>query len=198
MRLVLPNKEVAYRRNTEFGLPIEESFNIEYYKRNKVQIAEISRVCIKNRFKGSKTVFYLWRELISFAISKGITDLIANVNPETDKLCDAYLIYQLVKSNNLLSKKILVRPKRPGIGKVRNFRFPLTKRPSCNQEDNKTKRVDIQMPQTLKLFDRVGLVFTGEPAYCEKIDMCAMPMNWNLRNIENSFIFKFGKDRSIN
>jgi len=53
------------------------------------------------------------------------------------------------------------------------------------------------MPPTLKLFTRVGILFTGEPVYCEKIDMCAMPMNWKLKDIENKFFTKFNRRQVV-
>jgi len=56
------------------------------------------------------------------------------------------LIYHIVKANNLVDRNISVRPKRPGIGKVKGFRFPLTSNSCCNQEIDKMGRVEIKMP----------------------------------------------------
>jgi hypothetical protein len=190
VRLLLPNGDISRRQKSHFGLPIEELFDIGYYKTSDLYIAEISRSCVKERFQSTKTIFYLWRELIAFAEKLGITDLVTNVNPETDKLCDAYLVYDLVRLNDLVDRNITVNPKRPGIGKINGFRFPLTKGACCN---NKGGRTEIKMPQTLKLFARVGSLFTGEPVYCEKIDMCAMPMNWKLKDIVRTPFGKFLK-----
>ncbi|MBI4949820.1 MAG: GNAT family N-acetyltransferase [Deltaproteobacteria bacterium] len=195
VRLIMPNKENALRERSYFGLPIEELFDIKGYTSANMRIAEISRSCVKERFKSTKTIFYLWKALIEFAVGRGITDLVTNVNPETDKLSDAYLIYDHIRHNGMLDKRVAVQPKRPGIGKVRGFRFPLTDHGyvECDGE----KPMDFQMPQTLKLFTRVGSLFTGEPVYCEKIDMCALPMNWNLKEAANSsFGRSFLRDRS--
>lgn len=195
VRLVMPNKENALKQRSYFGLPIEELFDIKGYTSANMRIAEISRSCVKERFKSTKTIFYLWKALIEYAESRSITDLVTNVNPETDKLSDAYLVYDHIKQNGMLDKRVAVQPKRPGIGKVRGFRFPLTNHDcvECNGE----KPVEFQMPQTLKLFTRVGSLFTGEPVYCEKIDMCALPMNWNLKEVANtSFGRAFLRDRT--
>lgn len=190
-RLVLPNKNIPGKEATCFGLPIEDLFDIKYYKTNGLRIGEISRSSVKLRYRSTKTIFYLWKELIDFAADRGITDLVTNVNPETDKLCDAYLIHQHVKSQNLTDKDIVVHPKKPGIGKTRSFRFPLFKSGCCGQENNACGGGDFELPQTLKLFTRVGIMFTGEPMYCEKIDMCAMPMNWRLKDIEKTPFGRF-------
>ncbi len=131
--------------------------------------------------------------MIRFAQSKGITHLVTNVNPETDRLSDAYLVYDLIKSSGLVDRQISVTPKRPGIGKVRSFRFPLTDSTCCEHSSDQDGLVKINMPPTLKLFSRVGIMFTGEPVYCEKIDMCAMPMDWALKDIEKNFFSKFNK-----
>ena len=193
-RLVMPNLDVAKSKGSYFGLPIEELFDIKHYQTKKVRIAEISRSSVKNKYRRTRTIFYLWQELIKFAKSKGITHLVTNVNPETDKLSDAYLVYDLIKTNGLIDKDILVIPKRPGIGKIRSFRFPLTKHSCCEHDDEGSEElVKVNMPPTLKLFSRVGIKFTGEPVYCEKIDMCAMPMDWALKDIEKSFFAKFNK-----
>ena len=82
-------------------------------------------------------------------------------------------------------------PKKPGIGKIRSFRFPLTSNSCCYYEKNGEGQDGFQLPQTLKLFTRVGILFTGEPVYCEKIDMCAMPMNWKLKDIPKTAFGKF-------
>jgi len=37
VRLVMPNEDVAKRSNTDFGLPIEELFDIRHYKEKKYQ-----------------------------------------------------------------------------------------------------------------------------------------------------------------
>jgi len=192
-RLVMPNMDVAKTKKNYFGLPIEELFDIEHYKRKKIRIAEISRSSVKHKYRRTRTIFYLWQELIRFAQSKGITHLVTNVNPETDKLSDAYLVYDLIKSNGLIDRQISVTPKRPGIGKVRSFRFPLTDSSCCDHSSDQDGLVKINMPPTLKLFSRVGIMFTGEPVYCEKIDMCAMPMDWALKDIEKNFFSKFNK-----
>ncbi len=195
-RLILPNEEVAQRTNTLYGLPIEALFNLKNYKNSNMRIAEISRSSVKNKYRSTKTIFYLWMELINFALSRGITDLVTNVNPETDKLCDAYLLYSKLRSENLQADDISVKPKRPGIGKIRNFRFPLYGDTCCSLETGDDSRTDIPMPQTLKLFSRVGARFTGEPVYCEKIDMCALPMNWRLKDIEKTSFGRIFKHRT--
>lgn len=191
VRLLLPNGKVSKIQRTYFGLAIEELFDLKYYTKSNLHIAEISRSSVKERFKSTKTIFYLWKVLIDSALAWGVTDLVTNVNPETDKLCDAYLIYDYVKLNNMVDQKIVVNPKKPGIGKIRSFRFPLTKNSCCNDEDNGGGQNNFQIPKTLKLFSRVGSLFTGEPVYCEKIDMCAMPMNWRLKDIHKTPFGKF-------
>ncbi len=185
-RLILPNTEIAQRTNTHYGLPIEALFNINGYKNSGMRIAEISRSSVKSKYRSTKTIFYLWMELINFALSRGITDLVTNVNPETDKLCDAYLLYSKLRSKNLVADDISVKAKRPGIGKIRNFRFPLLGDTCCNPDNGDDCCTEMPIPQTLKLFTRVGARFTGEPVYCEKIDMCALPMNWRLKDIEKT------------
>jgi hypothetical protein len=187
----LPNKEISKIQKNYFGLPIEELFDIKFYMTSKLHIAEISRSSVIQRYKSTKTILYLWKVLIDFATTKDVTDLVTNVNPETDKLCDAYQIYDFVKLNNLVDKKIAVDPKKPGIGKIRSFRFPLTNNSCCYYEKNGEGQNGFQLPQTLKLFTRVGILFTGEPVYCEKIDMCAMPMNWKLKDIPKTAFGKF-------
>lgn len=190
VRLLFPNAETAKRDGTYFGLSMEDVFDIKYYTTSNLRIAEISRSCVKNQFKSTRTIFYLWRNLIDFAVSRGITDLVTSVNPETDKLCDAYLLYDHIKANKLMDENITVNPKKPGIGKIKGFRFPLT-RNSCCYESDGGEGIDIKMPQTLRLFTKVGSLFTGEPVYCEKIDMCALPMNWDISAIGKTQFGKF-------
>lgn len=196
VRLLLPNEGNARKDGTFFGLPIEELFDIKYYTTSNLRIGEVSRSSVKLRFRSTKTIFYLWKGLIDFAVQKGITDLVTNVNPETDKLFDAYQIYDYVKSTNLMDRNITVYPKKPGIGKIRSFRFPLIKNTCVNCESGVDGQADFQMPQTLKLFTRIGSLFTGEPMYCEKIDMCSMPMNLKLKDVYKTSFGKlfFGKE----
>lgn len=185
-RLLLPNRSVSEREGGYYGLPMENLYDIKHYTSTGLKIGEISRSCVKERFKSTKTIFYLWRSLIEFASERGVTDLITNVNPETDSLSDTYLIYKYAKSNRLFDPDITVHPKKWG-GKTSNFRFPLAKKSIGDSEGE----FDIEMPQTLKLFLRVGLLFTGEPIYCNGIDMCALPMNWKLKDICKSPFGKF-------
>lgn len=192
-RLIFPNKMIAEKEGTYYGLPTENLYDIKYYNTTDLQIAEISRACVKEKFKSSKTIFYIWKKLIEFAVKSGITDLVANVNPETDSLSDTYLIYEYVKSNNLIDGKIIVYPKKYG-GKTGGFRFPLTEKTQAGLDEGRD--INIKLPQTLKLFIKVGLLFTGEPVYCEGIDMCALPMNWKLNDIYKTSFGRFfsGKD----
>lgn len=187
-RLLFPNKIISERKGTYYGLPMESLYDLKYYTSTNLQIAEISRSCVKEKFKSTKTIFYLWKKLIEFASKSGITDLITNVNPETDSLSDTYLIYKYAKSNKLFDSDIVVYPKKSG-GKTRGFRFPLTKKESGNFEESQA--LNIMLPQTLKLFVRVGLLFTGEPVYCDAIDMCALPMNWRIKDICKTSFGKF-------
>lgn len=187
-RLLFPNKFISKRDGTYYGLPMESLYDINNYTSTKLQIAEISRSCVKEKFKSTKTIFYLWKRLIEFAGKRGVTDLITNVNPETDCLSDSYLIYDYAKSNNLFDADIVVYPRKAG-GKTSKFRFPLTKKSNGGLDECRT--TDITLPQTLKLFVRVGLRFTGEPVYCEGIDMCALPMNWKIKDIHNTAFGKF-------
>lgn len=187
-RLLLPNKMISEREGTYYGLPMESLYDIRYYTITDLQIAEISRSCVRERFKSTKTIFFLWKKLIEFAAKNGTTDLITNVNPETDSLYDTYLIYHYLKSNNLFDSDIVVYPKKSG-GKTRGFRFPLTENKQTGL--NEGRDINITLPQTLKLFVKVGLLFTGEPVYCDGIDMCALPMNWRIKDICKSSFGKF-------
>ncbi len=191
VRLILPNEKIARKNGTTFGLPIEELFNIDYYKTENIRVAEISRSSVKRKFRNTKAIFYLWVELINFARSRGITDIISSVNPETDKLCDAYHLYALLESKELVDKKISVNAKKPDIGKVRRFRFPLAPGTCCYVALDNNESTKIVIPQTLKLFTWIGGRFTGEPVYSEKIDMCAMPMNLHLKDIEKTAFRRF-------
>ncbi len=191
VRLLFPNRGIAEREGTYYGLPIESLYDIGYYAATHMQIAEISRSCVKERFKSTKTIFNLWKKLIGFAVKSGVTDLVTNVNPETDSLADTGLIYQHIKSNNLMDDNIMVYPKKAGSGKTNGFRFPLTKGSNGDSQTGHSGDFDIELPQTLKLFTRVGALFTGEPVYCEGIDMCALPMNWRLKDIYKSAFGKF-------
>ncbi len=191
VRLLFPNQIISEREGTYYGLPIENLYDIRYYAATDMQIAEISRSCVKEKFKSTKTIFYLWKKLIEFADKSGVTDLVTNVNPETDSLADTYLIYQYIKSKNLIDDKIIVYPKKAGFGKTRGFRFPLTKGPNTDSQNEEKGNIDIGLPQTLKLFARVGALFTGEPVYCEGIDMCALPMNWRIKDIYKTSFGKF-------
>lgn len=182
-RLLLPNPEVAKRKGTVFGLPMEELFDISEYREKRLRIGEISRSCVKKRFKSTKTIFHLWRELIEFALERNITDLVTNVNPETDKLDDALVLYRYLKEKGLFTGDVSVTPKKGTTGKKSGFRFPLIK--------GGAGVADITLPQTLKLFTKVGILFTGKPVYSEKIDMCAMPMNWRLKDIEKTAFRRF-------
>jgi len=186
-RLLLPNRSVSEREGGCYGLPMENLYDIRHYASTDLKIAEISRSCVKERFKSTKTIFCLWRSLIEYAGERGVTDLITNVNPETDSLSDTYLIYKHAKSNSLFDPDITVHPKKTG-GKTSDYRFPLAKKPVGDSGEE----FDIEeLPQTLKLFTRVGLLFTGEPIYCSGIDMCALPMNWKLKDICKSPFGKF-------
>ena len=184
VRLIFPNKEVAVLNGTNFGLPMEELYNIGSYAEINTRITEISRSSVKASFQGTKTIFYLWDALSDYAISEGITDLVTNVNPETDSLCDAYALYDHLIQKNLLHKDISVTPRKPGIGKVRRFRFPLYNHPYCTNR-NAVVWKDIKLPTKLRLFTKIGYLFTGEPVYSEKIDMCALPMNVDPRVVRD-------------
>lgn len=194
-RLLFPNKMISEREGTYYGLPMESLYDIRYYTTTDLQIAEISRSCVRERFKSTKTIFFLWKKLIEFAAKSGATDLITNVNPETDSLSDTYLVYNYLKSHNFFDSDILVYPKKYG-GKARGFRFPLTENAQTDLLDE-GRDINIKLPQTLKLFIKVGLLFTGEPVYCEGIDMCALPMNWKLNDIYKTSFGRFfsGKDK---
>lgn len=187
-RLLLPNKSVSERKVTSYGLPMESLYDLNYYASTDLRVAEISRSCVKEKFKNTKTIFFLWKKLIEFASKGGITDLITNVNPETDSLPDTYTIYNYARSNNLFDSDIVVYPKKSG-GKATGFRFPLTQKASGGMDT--CQALNIMLPQTLKLFVRVGLLFTGEPIYCEEIDMCALPMNWKIKDIGKTAFGKF-------
>src|SRR4030066_46699 len=142
----------------------------------------------KDEYDDLKTIFFLWKKLIEFASKGGITDLITNVNPETDSLSDTYTIYKYARSSNLFDSDIVVYPKKSG-GKTTGFRFPLMQKASGDMEECQAR--NIILPQTLKLFVRVGLLFTGEPIYCDGIDMCALPMNWKIKDISKTSFGKF-------
>src|SRR4030066_718229 len=187
-RLLLPNKSVCERKTTYYGLPMESLYDLNYYTSTDLQIAEISRSCVKEKFKSTKTIFFLWKKLIESASKGGITDLITNVNPETDSLSDTYTIYKYARSSNLFDSDIVVYPKKSG-GKTTGFRFPLMQKASGDMEECQAR--NIILPQTLKLFVRVGLLFTGEPIYCDGIDMCALPMNWKIKDISKTSFGKF-------
>ncbi len=197
VRLLVPNKQIAKTHNSYFGLSIEELFNIKYYTTCKLHIAEISRSSVKDSFRMTRTILYLWKALMDYALSKGITDLVTSVNPETDKLSDAFILYDHLKQKNFVDNKIVVVPKKPGIGKIRNFRFPLVSNSCCNYDCNEGEMVDIPLPPTIKLFTRVGSSFTGEPMYSEKIDMCAMPMNLQLQEVNRIFNSKFFRRENV-
>lgn len=191
VRLLLPNRYIAKQQDTYFGLPIEELFDIKYYTKCNMRIAEISRSSVKGRFKNTRTILWLWKALLEYSISRGVTDLVTSVNPETDKLSDAFILYDCLKQGNLVDKKIVVKPKKPDIGKIRNFRFQLAPNACCNYDCNSKTKTDIRIPQTIKLFTKVGSSFTGEPVYSEKIDMCAMPMNLHLSEVDRIFRTKY-------
>lgn len=185
-RLLFPNRVVSEREGGYYGLPMEKLYDIKHYTSTDLKIGEISRSCVKEKFKSTKTIFYLWKGLIDYASARGVTDLITNVNPETDSLSDTYFIYRYARSNRMFDPDITVYPQKWG-GKTSNFRFPLEKKSAGGSGEE----FDIEFPQTLKLFTRVGALFTGEPIYCTGIDMCALPMNWKLKDIYKSPFGKF-------
>jgi len=185
-RLLFPNRSVREREGGFYGLPMENLYDIKNYMSTDLKIGEISRSCVKERFKSTKTIFYLWKSLLEYAGERGITDLITNVNPETDSLADSYLVHRYARSMRLFDPDITVYPKKTG-GKTSDFRFPLERKSAGGSGEE----FDIEFPQTLKLFTRVGALFTGEPIYCNGIDMCALPMNWKLKDICKSAFGKF-------
>ncbi len=197
IRLLLPNTEISRRQGTYFGLPIEELFDIKHYTTSNLHIAEASRLAIRERFKSTRMILDLWDALLDFAAARNITDLVISVNPETDNLCEAYALYDQMKLKNLVDKKIAVRAKKPDIGRVRNFRFPLIKNSLHSNDCNSTVPIDVRLPKTLKLFTKIGSKFTGEPVYSEKIGMCAIPMNLKVHVVKNILLSRFFERKHV-
>ena len=182
-RLLTPNKKIAKQRSIDFGLPMENLFSLSCYKERGINVSEISRSSVLNDYRGKLNIMKLWKLAVHYSLANGMPHMCTCAGTETDCFEDAITITEIARNKKLFHPWIYTK------AKVNSIPSPT---PLFRLYGNNPPGEE-EIPQTLQLYIRLGLRFTGEPVYYPKFRMCTIPMNWDLKNISKPFKSFFEK-----
>jgi len=173
MRVLQPNKCVAESRNTIFGLPSEEYFDLIELKDTGILPVDFARSSVLKEYQASPAIVNLWGIAIHYALSKGYTHLLTIANAETDDINEAKMIYTLAKDKGLVHPSIKAYAKK-----------------ICTREEPYEHRIfegkkesEIIFPYAMNIYNKIGTRFISEPVYYYDFRMCAFLIMLDLKNI---------------
>lgn len=184
VRLLEPNQTIAEREGLDLGVSIENLFDLSYYKKNGIKIAEIPRSSLLRGYRGGTTMMYLWGTAVRYARSKGITHFCAAGNTETDDAVEAMILYQVLLQRGAVHPEITTPPKvnvtknSTSVHHIYNIESIKRLEPLENLEEKDLS--GFGTPTTLNLFLRLGLKVTGRPVYTCQFDRYEIPIIYDL------------------
>src|SRR5881394_3226374 len=87
-----------------FGLELEACFELSAFEGPGVVLAEVTRFCVRRRFRGTRVAAALFELLRLESRRRGVTHWVAAANMETDFQEDAELAYRLIQAQGLLDE----------------------------------------------------------------------------------------------
>jgi len=191
-RIIKENRDMAIKKNSRYGLPIEDLFEIMGYDEIKSIPAEISRSSIIQEKRKSTLMLKLWREVFRYSRYNNMIDLLSCVGTETDDLLDAQIIFYLAKKKGLFHRNVTAKIK---------TKYPLYAKTKIKIHEplnlDEINLLDFPIPETLQVYEKLGIQYIGEPTYYKKFWMCTLPIILPLDMLNEPFNnFIFGQKRS--
>jgi len=158
-----------------FGLELEACFELSAFEVPGVVLAEVTRFCVRRRFRGSRVAGALFDLLRLESRRRGVTHWVAAANMETDFPEDAELAYRLIQAGGLLDDTWQAGACGPPSAP------PFRSRPAFTSEQRlKASRGDwvgLRLPRTLSLFaTKMGARYIGPPVYEPRFGVFALPL----------------------
>jgi len=172
-----------------FGLELEACFELSGFEAPGVVLAEVTRFCVRRRFRGSPVAAALFDLLRLESFRRGVTHWVAAANTETDVPEDAELAYRLIRARGLADSTWQARacgaPSAP----------PLRARPAftCEQrvQASSGDLRGLRPPRTLSLFaTRMGARYIGPPVYEPRFGVFALPLAVELAKLAERTLCK--------
>lgn len=173
-RLLLGSPEVARNNGLRFGLHLEMAYDLNVFHQPGVVVAETTRVCVLQRFRGAGVFDAVYAALLRESLSRGVTHWVASANIETDDPADALIAYRVAESRGLVDRRwaVAARGPSPEISAPRHPIYTAAERARARSGELR----GLRLPLTLLLYARKGARFIGPPAYDRRFHMCSMPL----------------------
>lgn len=173
VRLVVSDPELRLSSG-RFGLELESSFELSGFEAPGVVLAEVTRFCVRRRFRGTRVAGSLLSCLRLESSRRKVTHWVAAANLETDSAEDAELAYRLVQATQLTSATWRAEPRvahAAGVG-ARSVYTP-EQRLAAGRGALQT----LAVPRTIALFaHKMGARYIGPPAYDRRFGVYALPL----------------------
>ncbi len=189
-RLLGKNPAVARVNRCHLGVPLEAQCHIVSGLGPGTQVAEVSRLAIRMKWRGNPLVFQTLRGgLYAASRRRGDTHWLGVSNAHTDSLEDALHVYQEASRRKLISSTWRLEPKALGAPATPPRRPWYS--PSQRQRALSEENVRLPLPPTLSLVTkRVRAQVAGGPIYEPDFNSYALPIVVDLLVIE-PFILPF-------
>ncbi|MFP2908152.1 GNAT family N-acetyltransferase [Pyxidicoccus sp. 3LFB2] len=174
-RLLLPNAEVARACGRRLGIELEQKLDLEGVDAPGMRLAETTRYCVLNGYRGSEVLLRLQAEMYRESRRRGVTHWIASANTETDCTEDALIAFQVAARLKCVSPDWKVTPREsahaPQVPEAPLY-TPEERLRACQGRFE-----GLRLPRTLSLFARkLGARFISEPLYDARFHRYATPL----------------------
>jgi GNAT superfamily N-acetyltransferase len=165
-----------------FGLELETCFELSAFEASGMLLAEVTRFCVRRRFRGTRVATALFDLLRLESRRRGVTHWVAAANMETDFQEDAELAYRLIRTRGLVDETWQAR------GRSAPSAPPLPARPAFTSEQRLRARLGdlggLRLPRTLSLFaTKMGARYIGPPVYEPRFGVFALPLAVDLARL---------------
>lgn len=199
IRTMEPNKEMAEKKGTEFGLPYEEVFDLSQLNGKFSPFAEISRTT--NNGENASAIINVLALCFQYLKNKGFVYPLGRIGLDIDDDVDTEIAYQLVKKKGYMYGGIELVPRKPEVreGKIEASFYDKTglldDRGNVIIEKLDPKKMEL--PGSLSFYLRFGIKAIGKPIYHKKFNRYALPVvvpsNEFVEPYKTMFFEKYGK-----
>ena len=191
MRVLFSNQEVAELNEWDFGLEMEEGFDLEAWVDKVDGLGEVPNSAVLSQYrklKGEESIIMnIWWAAIEIAKQQGVSHYCARGLFDTDDLREAMVVYHLIKKKGLYLPDHEAVARDPSNYELDDLTRPEPKRRLYADQEDLLSSMDLEnpspedleqfkLPKKIGMYGYIGIRYTGKPMYDPMINSCGIPM----------------------
>ena len=190
-----------------FGLPIEQHFNLSFYKKNSILPVEFSKLLISDNIHTNEIIIKFLTYVFQYADKHSIKFLCTLANTGTDDPKSIRIIYRIAQIKNLIHPSIQTLQKK-GQDNPDTPLSPLYDKSILAKMEKysrinykileKLEKQGLNLPFNMQLYTKIGFQATSIPAFILKYKKYVLPMTLKLEKTRiKNLKYDFNKEDSL-